>query len=133
MPTQLPNGTVIYNTTSHELVFWVGGKEQYVIAHPDTIINAAPETRDVLVNSRYTLVSVKFNAISSGWAEIERIKGERADALIVGSMIAAQTYPGDVVASVPFYKKAHVLPQFKKMVRSDRFTIFPRENNNGSR
>ena len=133
MPTQLPNGTVVYNTTAHELIFWVGGNEQYVVAQPDSIINAAPQTDDVLVTSRYTLVSVKFNPIASGWEVIERIKGEKPGALIVGSLIAAQSYPGDVVASVPYHKSNRVLPQFKKMVRSDRFTIFPRENKNNGK
>lgn len=131
MPTTLPSGTVIYNVTSHDLHFYVDGKRP-VVAPTDGIVNAAPETADVLVNNRYTLVSVKFNPIASGWEVINRIKGERADALIVGSMIAAQTYPGDVVASVP-YHGSRGFSQFKKLIRSDRFTIFPKERNNNGK
>lgn len=133
MPTVLPNGTVIYNVTAHDLNFYVGGSEHCVVVPQDGIVNAAPETQDVLVNSRYTLVSVKFNPIASGWETINKIKGERADALIVGSMIAAQTYPGEVVASVPYHGSRSGHSSFKKMVRSDRFTVFQKEKTHNGR
>ncbi len=132
MPTYLPSGTVVYNMTPHSLQFWVGGEEEIVVAPSDGVLSAAPHTKNILINSRYTLVSVKFQALNVGREMIERIKNERADALIVGSFIAAQAYPGDVVAPVPYEAKRDSEPMLKKVVRSDRFTVFPQENKNGS-
>lgn len=55
------------------------------------------------------------------WFEEVKNPGERL--VILGSIIAAQAYPGDVVAMVPVPGYERVAPPEKRM-RCDKFTVF---------
>lgn len=123
MPTRLPNGTLIWNVTPHELHFvHEQGEEGMVVIVPsDGTLNARPKTQEVLKNSRYTLVTVEYDRVGGGLDLLRRIRSQSPDGLVVGSIIAAQAYAGDVVAPIPYrggrYSK-------DKLVRCDRFTVF---------
>lgn len=131
MPRRLPNGTYIFNVTPHDLNFVMSDGE-VVRVQSDGVVNAAPSTTDIEVTNKYTLVSVKFYPTQEGSELIENIRRKDADALIVGSVLAAQAYPGLVVTPVPYAKGSSSFDKRLRLVRSDRFTIYPQEiQNNG--
>lgn len=73
-------------------------------------------------------VRTTFNGTDEGRTLISTIKnwadGESVDFLvIVGSIIAAQAYPGDVAGVCPVPGFERVAPSEKRM-RCDKFTIF---------
>lgn len=123
MPTLLPNGTLVFNVTPHDLHFGFGEGDalEIVTAPSDGTLNARPKSNEVLRNSRYSLVTVDFAPVPGGLELIKRIRSQSADALIVGSIIAAQAYPGEVVATVPL-RGGRLRKDW--IVRADRFTTF---------
>jgi hypothetical protein len=132
MPTKLPNGVLIFNATSHDLWFLVNGNE--VLVKPDNLIHAGILYSEVVVTKEYQLVEGRINQLLSGKETIKWVREHHPDALIVGSTIAAQAYPEDVVAPVPIQRSREErsrVQSSKRINRSDRFTIFRRSNNNG--
>lgn len=126
MPTQLPNGILIVNVTPHELNFYCEEKGQFVTAPSDGLVNAFARTSIVQSASTHDLVSVKFSEMRDGRFEINRLKRLYPDALIVGSVIAAQAYQEDVVCTIPCR-----VGKPGRYVKCNRFTVYPKEITNG--
>ena len=119
-------GTVqIVNTTPHPINFWLNGLN-VVVPTSGIVINAKPEEREIENRDGMTFVETVFIGTDEGRADIAAIK--RAwpvrELVIVGSIIAAQAYPGDVAAMVPAPGFERVPPAEKRM-RADKFTIYP--------
>jgi hypothetical protein len=132
MPTTLATGVVVWNATPHEMHFYCG--DGVVVSAPsDTIINATPVTRRVEEHPTYHIVELHFQPLPLGEQIIREIREETPDALIVGSIIAAQAYPGEVVASVPLQSQRYRKEYAQRLVRSDRFTTYAKKEsrNNG--
>lgn len=72
---------------------------------------------------KVTLVKVAFSASPEAEAILARLEAENPGAVIVGSIIAAQAFPGRVLAMVPAVGFERVPPDQKRM-RMDRFTTF---------
>lgn len=97
----LPNSITVFNSTPHTLTFWSEEWDAPVEVAPDEIVNARPIEQPIGGdNGRLQLVATRFVGDDSGRAVIARAKEAGAD-VIVGSIIAAQAYPGEVVACVP--------------------------------
>jgi hypothetical protein len=118
----LPNGVTIFNSTPHPLTFWSPDWPEPVTVEPDEVINARPVEQVVERRNGVTLVRTAFEANEAGEAVIERALAAGAD-VIVGSLIAAQAYPGRVVAMtpVPGYER---VPTNEKRMNPDKFTVF---------
>lgn len=127
MTTILPNGLKVYNATPHFITFDMGG-------HPVEIIN--DKTIDATLiyedfepsESEYTNPSLSYSTMryignEEGYAIIREAKRQGAD-VIVGSIIAAQAYPGDVCAMIPADGYERVAPN-QKRVRTDKFVMYP--------
>lgn len=120
------NGVVVVNTTPHDVTLQDLDGTLKQVPQCGVLVNAkAVETQ---VNDLY--VSTVFVGDEAGKQTIADIKrwfvensktGERL--VILGSIIAAQAYPGDVVAMVPVPGYERVAPPEKRM-RCDRFTVF---------
>lgn len=69
------------------------------------------------------LVRTCFVASAESLETLDRLERENPNAVIVGSMIAAQAFPGRVVAMIaaPGYERR---PPAEKRMRPDRFAIF---------
>lgn len=134
MATRLPSGLKVWNATPHPLFFLCEGGEVVAI-ESHGIINAVPVTKEVKNAGIYTLNTVRFVASSESLNLLVLFQEEEPDALVVGSIIAAQAYPGEVVAPIPVQRgRLEKALQDKRLMRSDRFTVFQsKENNNGSR
>ena len=144
----LPNGVVVFNATPHPITFQCpacAGREPgtscrvcqdtgVLIAPVDKIINAtvSETVAKIILQSGieldgtdvpvFTLVTPSFERNDEGRAVIAGAKYDGAH-LVVGSIIAAQAYPGQVVAMVPALGFERVPPDQKRM-RTDKFTVF---------
>lgn len=116
---------VIVNTTPHDINFDVDGT---VVTVPKcgALLNARPT--EVSVGD--DLVTTKFVPTEEGQTLIDEIKAQHAASddselplRIVGSIIAAQAYPEQVVAMTPAPGYERVAPAEKRMSPA-KFTVF---------
>lgn len=105
-------GLKIINTTPHPINFLSEktGKE-YQVKPCGFVLNATPEEQ-VVAETPVTLVKTGFKASQEGLEFIENIL---EDVIIIGSIIAAQAYPGDVFAMTPAKGFERVAPAEKRM------------------
>lgn len=111
----------IFNSTPHAITMQDGeGNAVSIPSH--RIINAKPvETRVGFING-IEYVKTQFVGDDAGRQIIAQAKADGYD-IVVGSIIAAQAYPGEVVAMVPAPGYERVPPEQKRM-RMDKFTVF---------
>ena len=119
------NGKVILNTTPHPINFDVDGAVVVVPNSPDALLNAKA-VEEVVSDD---LVRTVFKSTEEGTALVKEIEDWAAKAhpeatlRVVGSIIAAQAYPGSVVAMTPAKGFERVAPAEKRMNPS-KFTTF---------
>ena len=123
----LPNGITVFNSTPHAITFWSEDWSEPIDVPTDAVINATPAEELVMNTNGVQFVRTLFleneaerSILSDVLWEAER---QQLDIVVVGSMIAAQAYPGDVVAMVPVSGFERVPPTEKRM-RPDKFTMF---------
>ncbi len=128
----LPNGITIFNATPHLITFEWEGDEVFVA--PDEVISAEvierPLTRGKDIGAwcflkRAEFVTPEFVPTYKGRDTVRAAYAAGAD-LVVGSIIAAQAYPGEIVAMVPAPGYERVPPAEKRM-RADKFTCYTRQ------
>jgi len=128
MPTTLPNGVVIFNATPHPLNFWDQIEKEVTIAEPDIIINTRPVETVVERRGGVEFVTVSYLPEDNGLDLVRFVRAEHPDVLIVGSVLAAMAYPGEVVASIPLKGGDRLRSKtMSRKVCSDRFTTFKSE------
>lgn len=129
---------IVFNATPHTVTFQCpecGGTGCHAcngtgtaVVEPDSVISAEIVERPAagelseLFENRIEFVTPAFEPTPEGCRTIEAAWDAGAD-LIVGSIIAAQAYPGEVVAMVPAPGFERMPPAEKRM-RVDKFTIF---------
>jgi hypothetical protein len=120
------NDIVVVNTTPHPVTIQdIDGtlKEVPQCGH---ILNGTPVERkvdDIFVKTEFVgndegRQLIKDIKTLASWATVEPYR-----LVIVGSIIAAEAYPGDAAAMTPVPGFERVPPQEKRM-RCDKFTIF---------
>jgi hypothetical protein len=130
----LPNGVKIYNATPHVIRFWRKGWPNPIEVEPDRVVSArVVETEvhprniaeDVLRgmedSSVVRFVRVEFMGNDDGLSIIQA--AQDVGAMVVGSIIAAQAYPGVVFAMTPAPGYERVPPAEKRM-NPDKFTVY---------
>jgi hypothetical protein len=96
----------------------------YEVPPCGTVINAKPVGVSAGRHpSGAELVRVSFETDEANMTALARLEEENPGAVIVGSMIAAQAFPGRVMAMVAAPGFERVPPDQKRM-RDDKFTIF---------
>jgi hypothetical protein len=96
----------------------------YTIEPSGVLINARPiEESAGFHTSGAELVRTRFAADEASEQALTRLEAENPGAIIVGSIIAAQAFPGRVFAMVPAPGFERVAPAEKRM-RDDKFTVF---------
>lgn len=121
-PTEI-NGVQIINVTPHPITFDMDGKAVNVPVS-GVIINAKALERNVSKQHNYELVTTVFVEDPQSEMDLSALEYHYPSALIVGSIIAAQAYPGArVVAMVPAVGYERVAPAEKRM-RTDKFTVY---------
>jgi hypothetical protein len=151
MMKTLPNNVTVFNATPHNITFqcpMCEGAEydaergylcpgcdgaEVIVVTSDEVISASIE--EMAMGSRkysgslVEFVRPEFVANKAGLKTIEAATAAGAD-VIIGSVIAAQAYPGKVMAMVPALGFERVPPAQKRM-RTNKFTCFPYEGKNG--
>ncbi|MBO8161700.1 MAG: hypothetical protein H0Z24_08695 [Thermosipho sp. (in: Bacteria)] len=112
------NGVRVINCTPHSIRFQ-DGDELIEVPSSGLVINAKPVEEKV----SEILVTTRFVGDEDGRKIIKAIREVDPEVLIVGSIIAAQAYPGDVVAMTPVPGFERVPPSEKRM-RTDKFTVY---------
>lgn len=123
----LPNGLTVFNATPHAITLWREDWSEPINVPTDAVINATPTEVVVKEENGVLFVKTVFVANADGrevlsdalW-EAER---QQINMVVIGSIIAAQAYPGDVVAMTPAPGYERVSPADKRM-NPDKFTVF---------
>ena len=123
---KMSNDVVVVNSTPHPLTFLDGDD---VVIVP-TSVKAGGKTGPLVINARAIeeevgehLVKTTFSGCAEGEAILDAIETEIHGAFVIGSIIAAQAYPGRVVGMVPAPGFERVPPAEKRM-SVDKFTTF---------
>lgn len=123
---KMSNGVTIVNATPHDLTFLDGDT---VVTVPCSV-KEGEKTGPLVINARATevpagehLVRTSFAGDETGEAIIAAINEALPGAFIIGSIIAAQAYPGKVVGMTPAPGFERVPPAEKRM-SIEKFTTF---------
>ncbi len=114
----------IVNVTPHPLNFRDQDGTEFEVPTSGVIINAsAVEDKVENHSSGAELVRVRFVPNEESVAALDRIEAENPGAVIVGSIIAAQAFPGRVLAltAAPGYERR---PPAEKRMNPNKFTTF---------
>lgn len=122
------NGVVVVNTTPHNIT--IQDMNGNLLEVPTSeLLNAKPVA--VPYGNSGLFVTTEFVGSPEGEQLIVDIRNEFNETqdsndtlVIVGSIIAAQAYPGQVAGMVPVPGYERVAPDQKRM-RCDKFTIYP--------
>jgi hypothetical protein len=116
------NKHVIYNACPHEIQFTDDLGEQYFIKSCGFALTANVVTKTLFTQKGIEYVEiVGYEPTSEGLEWLRRIRCVAPDALVVGSLIAAQAYPG-VLAMVPHSESRG------RTKEGRRFIVFPPTN-----
>lgn len=114
----------IINTTPHSITMQDADGHIYTVEPCGVLISARPVEEAAGVHpSGAELVRTRFEADPASEEALAKLEKENPDAVIVGSIIAAQAFPGRVLAMVPAPGFERVPPAEKRM-RDDKFTTF---------
>lgn len=114
----------IINTTPHPINFRSENGEEFEVPCNGVLLNATCEEEEVGEHpSGAKLIRTRFTASNEALETLDRLERENPNAVIVGSMIAAQAFPGRVFAMIaaPGYERR---PPNEKRMRPDKFTTF---------
>lgn len=117
------NNIIVVNTTPHPVS--IMDNDSIVDVPTGVLINATPTQEEVgPVGTDGMYITTIFKPNVTGWDTIEAIKkcfNSDENVVIVGSIIAAQAYPGYVCGLVPYpgYERTA-----QKLMRCDRFNVF---------
>lgn len=140
MPLLLPSGVTIYNVTPHDLMLWYdfGDEGGGLFTVPsDGVVNVQSRRQTVHHGKGYKLSRVTFVPTEAGDKLIEeirkRISKGKENALIVGSVLAAQAYPEHIVSTIPVKgREIRKLSGQPRLVMAQRFNTFKQqETQNG--
>lgn len=118
-------GRVYINTTPHNvnLIDPATGQE-FAVPPCGVLINARPVEEPAGIHpSGVELVRTSFVADASSEAKLKEMETAYPGAVIIGSVIAAQAFPGRVLGMIPAPGFERVPPDQKKM-RADKFTSY---------
>ncbi len=115
----------IINVTPHELSFVCSSSGTWYTLEPSgVVINATPHEVECPEHSYgISLVKTTFSASEAEEAKLALLEQQNPGAIVVGSLIAAQAFPGRILAMVPAPGFERVAPAEKRM-RDDKFTTF---------
>ncbi len=116
------NGERVLNCTPHTITFRDGDTD--VVVEPcGAKVNARAVETPVAQHGEAVFVKTVFQQTDEGCAELAEIINAEPTVIIVGSIISAQAYPGQVLAMTPAVGFERVPPEQKRMSTS-KFTIF---------
>ena len=122
------HGVRVVNACKHPLTFGNPDNPKddagiVVVPPSGVVINAEMRSEAVGTKAGAELFKVTIWQDPASTADVDRLEQEHPDALIVGSLIAAQAYPGRVVAMValPGFER---MPPDQKRMNPRKFTVY---------
>ena len=116
------NGMRFFNGTPHPIRFQDRNGVE-VVVEPDEVINARPVEMQVKGwTDEIEFVRPEFEATDEGWNVIYQACEQGAQ-IILGSIIAAQAYPGEIVGIIQIEGQGRCAPA-ERIYRSDKFSMF---------
>ncbi|MGB9886494.1 MAG: hypothetical protein ACPLRW_05790 [Moorellales bacterium] len=116
-------GRTYINTTPHEIVLRSPAGEDHVVPSAGVLINARAVEEAAGGRDGVQFVRTRFVADEQSARVLDELERMYPGAFIIGSIIAAQAFPGRVLAMVPVPGFERVPPAEKRM-RADKFTIY---------
>lgn len=116
-------GRVYINTTPHEIVLRTPSGKDCVVPPSGVLINARAVEEPAGGRDGVQFVRTRFVADEASAQVLEELEQKYPGAFVIGSIIAAQAFPGRVLAMVPVPGYERVAPAEKRM-RADKFTVF---------
>lgn len=121
----------IVNTTPHEIRFRNDDGTEFTVPPCGTVINARVVEHEVgrlpsvvrFHDKGIMLVGVRFESDPASEEALARLEHEHPEAIIVGSVIAAQAFPGHVFGLTPAAGFERV-PVAEKRMNPKKFTMF---------
>jgi hypothetical protein len=114
----------IINTTPHACTFQGADGSVYEVPPCGILVNARTvEEKSGVGPGGVELVKTRFVADPASEQDLAALEAKNPGSIIVGSIIAAQAFPGRVLAMVPAPGFERVPPAEKRM-RDDKFTVF---------
>ena len=118
------DGVQIVNATPHEIRFQAANGEVVTVEKCGKTLAARPvETALEYRRRNVDLVKTVFRASEAGEAELEALEAKFPNAVIVGSIISAQAFPGRVYSLVPVPGTERAAPA-DKIYLPTKFNVF---------
>ncbi len=120
----ISRGVTFVNTTPHPInLVWQDG-EEFIVPPEGILINARPVEQEAGTHpAGVSLVRTTFVADPDEEKKLREIVLQYPKSVIIGSIVAAQAFPGRVLAMVPAPGFERVPPSEKKM-RADKFVTY---------
>ena len=115
-------GAVLFNTTPHPINFELNG-ELIEVPQCGVVINATPVEKVAKSEDGIEYVNTVFEKDPESLKILEKLEELFPKVIVVGSIIAAQAYPGRVVGMTPIKGYERVVPSEKRM-NPFKFTSF---------
>jgi len=116
-------GRIYINTTPHPITFQDSQGGVVTVPSCGHLVNARPIEEPAGGRDGVQFVRTRFEADEASVRILNEIERQYPGAFIIGSIIAAQAFPGRVLAMVPVPGFERVPPAEKRM-RVDKFTVF---------
>lgn len=113
----------IINTTPHEIRFLETDGSIFTVKTCGIIISAHPVETPAGERNGIAFVRTAFVADEENTAALSRLEAKNPDSLIVGSIIAAQAFPGRVLALTPA-PGFERMPVAERLMSATKFTTF---------
>ena len=115
----------IVNTTPHTITMMAADGHVYEVPPCGTVISASVVEVPAkgIHLSGVEVVRTRFVADQTNEAALTELEIENPGAVVIGSIIAAQAFPGRIFAMVPAPGFERV-PTAEKRMRDDKFTTF---------
>lgn len=120
---ELPNGLKVINCTPHPIIFRDQGKDTLVESSGGTLSAKANE-EVVGTKGKISFVRTVFESTEEGLQELQKIKDYDPNLTIIGSIISAQAYPGQVCAMTPA-EGLERAPIEQRRMNPNKFTLYP--------
>jgi hypothetical protein len=119
------NGKTFVNVTPYPISFMINEspKKPKTILPSGIKIHVLREEPAVYEKDGAKFCNLQFVGTRGGNAILAEIKKQYPDAIIIGSLMAAQAYPGDIVALCPAEGYERVAAS-ERLYRVDRFIVF---------
>lgn len=116
-------GHIYINTTPHSINCLDGNGELVILPPCGTLVNARSVQEVVGSIDGVSLVKTRFEADTKADEFLAGLKSVASNVVVIGSIIAAQAYPGRVFGLCPVPGYERVAPNEKRM-RLDQFITY---------